>query len=116
MRVIIAGSRDVNDYAEVEEAVVKSGFKISCVVSGACRGVDRLGEEYASHHNLQLARFPVTSQHWKVLGRKAGPMRNRRMAENADALIAIWDGKSKGTESMINIARKRGLLIYIHRV
>jgi hypothetical protein len=47
------------------------------------------------------------------LGRKAGPLRNQEMAEEADALIAIWDGQSAGTRSMIEEAHKLGLDVEI---
>ena len=43
----------------------------------------------------------------------AGPIRNEEMAEVSDALIAFWDGKSRGTKSMIEIARRKGLQVAV---
>jgi len=116
MKVIVAGSRDIKNYNIVEEAILESGFEISSIVSGGARGVDSLGEQFARIHSYDVLRFPVTPEEWRTLGRKAGPLRNQRMAENADALVAVWDGSSRGTASMINLARKQGLKIYIHRI
>ena len=52
---------------------------------------------------------------WNRLGRAAGPIRNEEMAEVSDALIAFWDGKSRGTKSMIEIARRKGLQVAVVR-
>ena len=50
---------------------------------------------------------------WNTLGRKAGHVRNIEMAKNADALVACWDGVSRGTEDMIKIARSEGLAVFV---
>ena len=42
--------------------------------------------------------------------------RNREMAQYADALIAIWDGDSRGTGSMIKLAQQHGLKVYVFTV
>lgn len=109
-RVIIAGGRDIHDYDKVVEAIEESGFRIDVVVSGGAKGVDALGERYAEENDLNLAIFRAD---WQTHGRAAGPIRNRKMAENADALIAIWDGKSRGTKNMIETAQKKGLMVYV---
>ena len=38
------------------------------------------------------------------------------MAECIDALLAIWDGKSKDTKHMIDYCRKRGIDVTIEIV
>lgn len=112
-RVIIAGGRDYHDYDKVLEAIAESGFTIDVVVSGGAKGVDALGERYAAEKNIPLNVFQAD---WQTNGRAAGPIRNRKMAENADALIAVWDGQSRGTKNMIETATKKGLLVYVKRV
>lgn len=112
MTTIIAGSRDIADYRTVEDAVTAAPWLVSRVVSGGARGVDTLGERWAKENNVPLVIF---SADWDTYGRSAGYRRNVQMAENADALIAIWDGKSKGTKHMIDIARDRKLTIYVLR-
>lgn len=113
MKTIIAGSRNITDPAIVEDAIRKSGIDVTEVVSGACRGVDLIGEDWAVCHGLPVQRFPA---HWQAHGRAAGPIRNAQMAEYAEALIAVWDGVSRGTKNMIREARKHGLKVYIHSV
>jgi hypothetical protein len=92
------------------DAIAECQFPIATVVSGGAKGVDALGERYAVEMNLPLHIYEAD---WEQHGRAAGPIRNRKMAENADALIAIWDGKSKGTKNMIETAEKKGLLVYV---
>lgn len=103
MKVIIAGSRGITDYEMIERAVESSKFVITEVVSGTARGVDTLGEEWAINHFIPISRFPAD---WNTHGKSAGYKRNLKMGEYADALIAIWDGKSPGTKHMIDIMKK----------
>lgn len=116
MITIISGSRDIHDYAAVEEAMRRAalaGIEPTTVLSGAAPGVDRLGERWAKEHGLEVVQFPAD---WKAHGRAAGPIRNNLMAGRADALVAVWDGKSRGTQNMIVQARGHGLKIFVHRV
>ena len=113
MKVIIAGSRDGVRYADVVEAISKAPFDITYIVSGKARGADSLGEAYAMKHNIKVIEFPAQ---WAVWGKSAGYRRNVEMANYADALIAIWDGKSVGTKHMITIATEKNLPVYIHRI
>jgi hypothetical protein len=113
MKVIVAGGRDFTNYALVEEAIKISGFEISQIVSGKAKGADTLGEVWALANNIPVEAFPAD---WSQHGRAAGPIRNRQMAEYADALIAIWDGESKGTANMIQQARNKKLNVFIYLV
>lgn len=112
MKVIIAGSRTIEDYNEVVQAVIDSGYEISEVVSGTAIGVDRLGELWAKEHDVPIKRFPAA---WKQFGKAAGYMRNVIMADYAQALILVWDGKSAGSASMLRIAKMK-LMPYYARV
>lgn len=115
MRCIIAGSRGITSQAVVETAIRASGWrdKITVVVSGTARGVDAEGEAWADRNARDVVRYPAD---WEMHGRAAGLIRNREMAKNADALIAVWDGESRGTKNMIYEARERGLEVYVYRV
>lgn len=88
-----------------------SGFQITEVVSGGQRGVDAMGEIWAESKNIPVH---VEEADWILYGRAAGPIRNRKMAEYADALIAVWDGHSRGSLSMIQEATRTGLKIHEH--
>lgn len=115
-RVIIAGTRDFKDYELLKSYCdymlskkAQSGEEI-VIISGGATGADTLGEQYAKERGYSLRQFPAQ---WDKYGRQAGPMRNRQMAENADALIAYWDGESRGTKNMIEEAKKRGLKVAV---
>lgn len=114
-RVIIAGSRTFNNYQLLRDSCnfllsEKQRTHTVVIISGTAQGADRLGERYALERGFQLRRFPAD---WDRNGKAAGPIRNTKMADNADALIAFWDGMSKGTAHMIETARKKGLLVRV---
>jgi len=112
MKTIIAGSRTITDLRLLEKVIEESSFNITEVVCGGARGVDDLGRKWAGNGNIiPVKMFPAK---WDEYGKSAGYRRNVEMANYADALIAIWDGSSKGTKHMIDIAKKQGLKIFIH--
>lgn len=120
MRIIIAGSRN---YTNLDEFMLAMGGIVARhpdlfienieVVSGGARGVDSMGEYWANLLGYKIIRFIPS---WDRFGRAAGHIRNAEMAEYADVLIAFWDGVSKGTESMINLAKKKGLKVIIEMI
>jgi len=85
--------------------------KVEEVVSGCSGMIDQSGELWAALFNKKIKRFPAE---WKKYGKMAGPIRNAQMANYADALLLIWDGKSKGSRSMKKEAEKAGIKIYEH--
>lgn len=109
-RVIIAGTREFNNYELLKEKceAALQGEKDITIVSGCARGADLLGERYAQEKGFKIERFPAN---WERDGKSAGAIRNNQMANNADLLIAFWDGKSKGTSNMISTARRKGLIV-----
>lgn len=111
MKVIIAGSRDiVLSVSELSDIVAKSGFEITEVVSGTCRGIDVCGEEYALVKSLPVKQFPAE---WKKYFGRAGGIRNAKMAAYADALIAI-PGVGPGTKDMIAKMKSAKKLVYVY--
>lgn len=116
IKVIIAGTRDFNDYAFLKrnldyflQGINPNNEEIE-IVSGNARGADKLGERYAKEHNLPVKLFPAN---WDKYGKRAGYLRNQEMANYSDMLIAFWDEKSKGTKHMIDIAKKQGLTVIV---
>ena len=111
MRTIIAGSRDFTVYGILKQAM--EGFeKPTVVLSGNARGADQLGERWARENNIRIERY-IPNWH---LGRGAGFARNIQMAQNAERLIAFWDGNSRGTKHMIDTARAYDLIVEVVRV
>lgn len=74
------------------------------------QGADRLGERYGKERGYSIRYFPAD---WDGKGRSAGFIRNEEMAKNADALVAFWDGQSRGTKHMIETAKKHKLDIRV---
>lgn len=127
LRIIIAGSRDFNKYGLLFEECSKTikhicdseKFSSIQIISGTARGADRLGEQFANDCGYYIKKFPAD---WDTFGKRAGYLRNREMAkysidgDNKGVLIAFWNGTSKGTKHMIDIAHELGLLVYVVRV
>ena len=116
IKVIIAGTRDFNDYDFLKKNVdyflqgINPNNEEIEIVSGNARGADKLGERYAKERNLPVKLFPAN---WDKYGKRAGYLRNQEMANYADVLIAFWDEKSKGTKHMIDIAKKQDLTVIV---
>jgi len=109
MKVITAGSRDITDYDTIVNAVCNSHFSpITEIVSGCAKGVDAAGEQIADNSDTPLKKFPAD---WKKYGRSAGPIRNKHMAEYADAAIVIHNG-SRGSLNMIETMKKLNKPVY----
>lgn len=134
MRVIIAGGRDFGTKSPLarsmalhridramnaiagntgESAPDWRGWSVVC---GLAAGADQLGAEWAEQNGVAVAEFPAK---WVrpdgTPDRGAGFKRNLEMAKNADALIAFWDGQSKGTKNMIDQALQHGLEVHVYR-
>ena len=110
MKVLICGSCGVNDLRLIVRAIKESGFDVKEIVSGGASGVDSLAEGYALAKNIPIRVFKPD---WKTYGRRAGIVRNSEMVKEADAVIAIWDGTSKGTKSSIDFAKKENKPIFV---
>lgn len=110
MRVVIAGSRSIDDYALVLKGIERSGFDITEVVSGKAVGVDTLGEVWAKAHGVPVIERRAQ---WNVYGKRAGRIRNAQMADIAEAAVVVWDGISPGSKNMIDEMNKRDKPVYI---
>ena len=112
MKVIIAGSRTFNNYNLLCQNCDRAlSFQTEIeIVSGTANGADKLGEKYAKERGYLIKQFPAN---WDKYGKSAGYKRNEEMAKYADALIAFWDGKSKGTKHMIDLAKRHELKVMV---
>lgn len=111
MKIVIAGGRDFENYNLLREKcdeIIDSN--LTEIISGCAKGADTLGERYAKERGFNTKLFPAD---WKTHGRKAGPIRNKQMADYGEMLIAFWDGKSSGTKNMIENSKKLGLIVHI---
>lgn len=109
MKTIVAGSSNIQNYKVVCEVIKNCGWIPTEIICGLANGVDKLGEQYAIEHKIPVKYFAAD---WRTNGRSAGVIRNRQMAEYGEALIAIWDGNSRGTDNMIKTADELGLKVF----
>lgn len=112
MKVLICGSRGINDRAVVARAVAESGMEPTHIVSGGARGVDTLACLFAHSNGIEFTEYFAD---WNKHGRRAGFLRNVVMVDAVDAVIAVWDGKSRGTRHSIDYATSQGKKVFILR-
>jgi hypothetical protein len=111
VKLLICGSRSIKDPEVIQRAVTTSGFEpITEVVTGGAPGVDTLADRWA--HDNFIDRT-VMHANWGGRGKGAGYHRNERMVSYSDAVVAIWDGSSKGTAHTIQIARNKGKRCFV---
>ena len=118
IKLIVAGSRQVFSIDLVMYVLNIYGFgdkqivnKVSQIISGGARGVDKLGEQIGNYYKIPIKCFPAD---WDNKGKGAGYIRNAEMAKYSDILLAVWDGKSKGTKHMISCMEKLNKKVLLH--
>lgn len=115
VKLIIAGGRDYDNYNELERVTdymlsnLITTHKI-VIVSGGARGADSLAVQYAQIRGYELITMPAD---WTLHGKSAGYIRNAQMAEVATHLLAFWDGKSRGTANMIQVAHNMKIKVHV---
>jgi hypothetical protein len=114
MKVIIAGSRNFDDYLMLKLTLdcMAEIYDDIEIISGGARGADKLGEQWAKENSRKIHTFIPD---WDGLGKSAGYRRNEDMAKFGDAAVCFWDGVSRGTEHMINLAKKHKLKLKVVR-
>lgn len=111
MKLIIAGSRTIHLSEDqiIAELNKHNISEVTQVVCGLANGVDNSGKIFANTYEIPVAYFPAD---WDKHGKPAGHIRNKQMAEYADALLLIWDGKSRGSANMKQNMSKLGKPIF----
>ena len=100
MKIAVVGSRDMT-----VEDIGKYILNCDEIVSGGARGVDSSAADYARRNGIKLTEFLPDYERY---GRAAPIVRNRLIVDYSDAVIAFWNGRSKGTLSVIKYAEKAG--------
>ena len=113
MKLAIVGSRTLNQkqvLQVIEQVIQKSKSTITTVVTGGANGVDSIAEYYARANKLNVeVYYPL----YKKYGKRAPLIRNNEIVKNCDAVLAIWDGESKGTAYTINKAKRENKKVMV---
>ena len=108
-RVAIVGSRSI-EVDNLSQYVPKC---ITMIVSGGAKGVDSQAEKFAKDNNIPFVKF---KPHYEKYGKVAPIVRNKFIVEISNYVIIFWDGKSKGTLSVIKHAIKTHTDFEIHLI
>ena len=109
MKLLIAGSRSITDF-DLSEYIPP---ETDLIISGGAGGVDTLAERYADAHRISKV---IIRPKYELYGRAAPLKRNEEMVDMADAVLVIWDGKSRGTKYTVEYAKKRGKAVTVVEV
>jgi len=118
MRVAIIGSRNwsSNDTGVIRQRVLELKAKYSevaplTILSGGAKGVDTIAVHMAEMLDVP---FKVYKADWDKFGKSAGFVRNAKLVQEAQKVIAYWDGKSKGTKHTIDLALREHKDLEVH--
>lgn len=102
MKLAIVGTRTFNDY-ELMKRSLADLTGIELIISGGAEGADTLARRYAKEHNIEIVEF---LPNWNEHGKAAGPIRNEFIVKACTHIVLFWDGKSPGTRSSLDLAKK----------
>lgn len=107
MKVAVVGSRElkINDLGRYLPNDVTE------IISGGAKGIDTCAREYALSHGIKLTEF---LPEYEKYGRSAPLKRNITIIENADLVLAFWNGTSHGTKFVIDNCRKRNIPVKVY--
>ena len=106
MKMAVIGSRGLR-VENLENYLPKN---VTEIVSGGARGIDTDAETFAKCNNIKMTVFLPEYDRY---GRGAPIVRNKQIVDYADEVIAFWDGKSKGTLSVIKFCEKQNKKITV---
>ena len=112
MNIAVVGSRELEDYNIVEDVLFASvNIDEDTIISGGARGADQLAEHFANQNNIpKIIHKPDYVKYTKWTAPKE---RNTLIVNDADYMIAFWDGKSGGTKDSIDKAKEKGIQVLI---
>lgn len=124
MKTVIAGSRTISNESLIADAIKESGFTVTAVIEGGQRTWDEAkrhiigGADWWARVWAIKNKVPVDTEDadWDTYGKAAGPIRNQVMALRGQQLIAVWNGRTRGTRDIIEQFIKAGKPYYVKRV
>lgn len=115
MKLAVVGSRNFDEQFYDEIKYILSTLierePVDTIVSGGAKGVDSMAERFADENRISKVIFPAQ---WGVYGTSAGMIRNKKIVDYCDKLVAFWDGKSPGTKNSIDLAKEQDKLLKVY--
>ena len=87
----------------------RSAGKVAVIIHGNARGADLLADQYAREKSLRVLSFPAD---WNLHGRRAGPIRNKKMLTESQPHVIIAFKGGSGTAHMVRIGKEAGVPVY----
>jgi hypothetical protein len=119
VKILVCGSRHWEDWGLMERVLGAFKMMDPLLVHGAASGADTMADRVAKELGWPVpTRYPVTREEWNEQGKRAGPLRNRRMfdTERPDLVIAFRaSGESRGTDDMVAYARAKWCPVWVVR-
>ncbi len=107
MRTILTCSESVTDIQVLKEAVYASGFEITGTIILTIRGDNDVSRQLALELDLPRISYPLE------LMQKIQDESTDQMVQDADALIAVWDGSADATDYLIYKAKEAGKNVFV---
>lgn len=113
MKYGISGYRDYKNYEKFSEILKRDFPDITVLILGDCRGVDKMAKKFAIENNITYIEHKAQ---WKLHKLSAGPIRNKKIADDCEQLIAFYHKKSKGTRNCIGLAMQQQKPVHIYSI
>jgi len=114
MKIAVVGSREFKDLFFIEDILDGLFEHDNQLITGGAKGVDKYAENFVKTLHFYEYEPIILLPDWDKYGKKAGFLRNQQIVNQADIIIAFWDGKSKGTKHSIDLAIKANKPIDIY--
>lgn len=100
MKLLIVGSRTITNF----DLTGHIPEETELIICGGAKGVDTIAEQYADSHGIEKL---IIKPQYEKFGRAAPIKRNEEMVDLADIVLAIWDGRSRGTKYTVQYAEQK---------
>jgi hypothetical protein len=109
---MVTGSRTWTDADAIDATLSRYALAGAEFVHGGAGGADQMAADWCRLWSVGETMFlPDYATH----GSRAPHVRNDAMLDVAGAVVAFWDGKSRGTKSVIEKAEKRSIPVEVIR-
>ena len=107
MKLAVVGSRSITDSKMIRDILEAATNQLSdrgnghiTIISGGAPGVDEEARLFAKEKMYDYICFT----------------RNRQIVDNADYVLALWDGESNGTKYTMGYAEKKGKKLEVFKI